>query len=32
MMELTYFDWMPLPESPNDTQTDTFVYGKESER
>ena len=26
--------WMPLPpnpESPNDTQTQTFVYGKESE-
>jgi hypothetical protein len=22
--------WMPLPESPNDTQTDTFVYGKDS--
>ena len=23
--------WMPLPESPNDTQTQTIVYGKESE-
>jgi hypothetical protein len=23
--------WMPLPESPNDTQTSTIVYGKESE-
>jgi len=23
--------WMPLPESPNDTQTDTVVYGKERE-
>jgi hypothetical protein len=23
--------WMPLPESPNDTQTQTFVYGKESD-
>ena len=23
--------WMTLPESPNDTQTDTVVYGKESE-
>jgi len=23
--------WMPLPESPNDTQTRTIVYGKESE-
>lgn len=22
--------WMPLPEYPNDTQTDTFVYGKDS--
>ncbi|MFA5458306.1 MAG: DUF551 domain-containing protein, partial [Synergistaceae bacterium] len=21
--------WMPLPESPNDTQSSTFVYGKE---
>ena len=21
--------WMPLPESPNDTQTQTIVYGKE---
>ena len=24
--------WMPLPESPNDTQTQTIVYGKESEK
>jgi len=23
--------WMPLPESPNDTQTQAIVYGKESE-
>jgi len=23
--------WMPLPESPNDTQSSTIVYGKESE-
>ena len=23
--------WMPLPESPNDTQTQTIVYRKESE-
>ncbi len=23
--------WMPLPESPNDTQTQTIVYGKECE-
>ena len=23
--------WMPLPESPNDTQTQTIVYGKERE-
>jgi len=23
--------WMPLPESPNDTQTQTVVYGKERE-
>jgi len=23
--------WMPMPESPNDTQTQTFVYGKERE-
>jgi len=23
--------WMPLPESPNDTQTQTIVYGKESD-
>jgi len=23
--------WMPLPESPNDTQTDSVVYGKESD-
>ena len=23
--------WMPLPESPNDTQKETFVYGKERE-
>jgi hypothetical protein len=23
--------WMPLPESPNDTQTSTIVYGKESD-
>ena len=23
--------WMPLPESPNDTQTQTIVYGKEGE-
>lgn len=23
--------WMPLPEYPNDTQKETFVYGKESE-
>lgn len=22
--------WMPLPEPPNDTQTETFVYGKDS--
>lgn len=26
-MKVTH--WMPLPESPNDTQTQTFVYGKE---
>lgn len=23
--------WMPLPEPPNDTQTDSVVYGKESD-
>ena len=23
--------WMPLPESPNDTQTQAIVYGKESD-
>ena len=24
--------WMPLPESPNDTQTQTIVYGKDVSR
>ena len=24
--------WMPLPESPNDTQSSTFVYGKDVSR
>ena len=24
--------WMPLPESPNDTQLSTFVYGKDVSR